>query len=425
MDIDYPITLPGRGDWSADRRMKDPEGWQQALYALRDEHGAAVCTCNSNQELRLYPFRRFGRVHLARYPFTGDLHAQACQFFTIEAEASGERGPVVSAINQGPDGSLSLHLRFPLVKRLDKPSQVEETDKVPSEAPRRAFMSELEMLWLLWDRAQINHWHPGMAGKRRWGGLANALATAAGTIRTIAGRTVIIPASGPPGFYERVDDQLREMVRTVNAKPGVVQATVLIGEIGTYSRGPDATVFYLRKEHGAKLQLFTTHQAGDRILEAGVGVAAALDTPKRQDRVIGVFVAQLRLRRSAEIAGDVKFGAAMVTTSDFIPYSSDHDRRLAYGLIAQQRQFIKPLCYDRTHGLQPTFVLNDTGEPLPVEVWPTDEMRDEVEITNRSITYRQRFGHDQVLTWRPTAEGDNSMPALPEKRQRRPVYGDH
>lgn len=132
----------------------------------------------------LYIARRHGHHVLARWPGTGASHAPECDHYEAPDFLTGLGQVKGSAIIEDEDtGETDLRFAFPLSRGPARAAPSALTNDKPSITSTGQRLSMRGLLHFLWDRAQLTHWHPKMAGKRNWFVVRRALLGAAQSCR--------------------------------------------------------------------------------------------------------------------------------------------------------------------------------------------------------------------------------------------------
>ena len=135
-------------------------------YALKQ---AVRCLCRGDIALDLYISHRHGGHVLSRWPGTGPRHAAHCDHYEAPDHLTGLGQVLGSAIVDDIDnGVTALKFGFPLSKGPARAAPASFTNDKPDVKATGQRLTIRGMLHFLWDRAQLTHWHPRMAGKRNW-----------------------------------------------------------------------------------------------------------------------------------------------------------------------------------------------------------------------------------------------------------------
>ncbi|KPF82187.1 hypothetical protein IP70_22170 [alpha proteobacterium AAP38] len=419
----------------SDRKMKSA-----AYTAAMVEHhgrakgeGAVFCLCQGADvtDTKLYISRREkgGTYHLGRYPNTGPAHATDCEFWELPRETSGLDGYDISVVQTLDDGTLKVKLRRPLRQNL-QPNEAPATPP-PTGTPATGRRSQTAMttrgaLDLLWQTADLNHWRPGMAGKRHSGVVHYHLVLAA---RKVKASRDLIDDVAVFGFSDmpkpHYADMARRNARVLDSRhaESTPKERRLILVIGTISGVKETVTGYRIVVDGfahQRLNLEVSLKLLDglsRMFPVFGRLRAGSLFPG--ERAVGLFHARIEERpRDGWTRLEADAGAVMAISEQWIPVESSYELTMAQFLVEQQRSFVKPLRYDATEDvLFPDFLLTDCGPPLlPVEVWGRDDADYEARRLVKIEQYKELYPDAPLYEWDATR--DDKPPALPPKRSR-------
>ena len=154
------------------------------LAKAHAERARATCLCRDDADLPLYVSARQGGHVLARWPGTGANHSPDCDHYDAPDELTGKGQVQGSAIVEDEEsGEATLKLGFPLARGVARSAPAALANDKPSVVSKGSRLSMRGLLHFLWDRAELTHWHPKMAGKRNWFVVRRALVNAAMTCR--------------------------------------------------------------------------------------------------------------------------------------------------------------------------------------------------------------------------------------------------
>lgn len=216
------------------RRVEPHEpGFHEALaWAYRSRH-RPLCLCK-RPGAEMYVAHVGTELILKRMPLTGNLHASFCPagWFQLAAHDCRER-PTVDSSSIPPDAS-SIRLAFAM-SRSSRSSKCASVTHGESQESGSVRLSLGELLYYLWDRAGLTHWHPGFAGKRNWFIVRKRLLDVAQ--RTYVGNWPLSDRLFIPEVF-RVDDEAEirarnnELWRQCHTKGSrTVNFSLVVGEI--------------------------------------------------------------------------------------------------------------------------------------------------------------------------------------------------
>lgn len=140
----------------------------------------AICLCRRDHKLLLYIAHRQGSYVLARWPGTGARHASACNHYEAPDFLTGLGQVRGSAMVEHEDsGETELKFAFPLSRGPARAAPSSFTNDKPDVRSNGLRLTMRGLLHVLWDKAELTHWHPRMAGKRNWFVVRRALIHAA------------------------------------------------------------------------------------------------------------------------------------------------------------------------------------------------------------------------------------------------------
>lgn len=312
----------------------------------------------------MYVARLAGGWHIIkRLPNSASQHASDCPSFELPASLTGRSAHVGTAIIDDGNAETDLRLGFSLKRPL---GHQRTTNDIPSSAHRRARPTDprlgvLGLLHYLWEEAGLNRWSPRMAGKRTWPIVSWHLNQAADRT-TIGGaplsETLWIPEPFRTDHKDAIAARRKAAWAHIGGERSRQDLMILVaelkaikehdrGRILTFRHMPDSPVMideavyeHFAKAHAAALRLWN-EESGDHLL-----VAASFALTKAGLPVI-------------------EEPAAMITSREWLPYSTVRSRQVLAAAVAAQRRLIVPLSYGQTTGLaQPALVLTDTPEPV-------------------------------------------------------------
>ena len=162
----------------------DAETFQTALEQAQARKFKVFCLCRTSQNLRMYIARRHDRLVLARWPGSGSDHATSCDHFEAPDHLTG-MGQVKggAVIEDEESGEALLKVQFPLTRGAARAAPTALSNDKSTVKSTGQKLSMRGLLHFLWDKAELTHWHPKMAGKRSWFVVRRALLEAASGCR--------------------------------------------------------------------------------------------------------------------------------------------------------------------------------------------------------------------------------------------------
>lgn len=440
-DGHFTITIQDQEYYSGAQTSADKERfWQRVLKEAKEKGWVPLCRCYPNVASNELVVRRHSKQReyfvLARYPGQGPNHRPECRFYGARPELSGLQGYVEGVVTETSDGfdiKLSLGNK---VKDLATPTgggDVANNVSPGLPKPRKAAMSLLGLLHLLFVLGRLNIWYSAMKGKRSWSVVARVLVEDAaekircGAVRLndmllvgvrVEGRKDEggnpIKDAGQPA-RERLKGHNEALVASASQdKRRVVMVGLLAGYAALTKDGaPLPSRLSLRCWDGLP---FMNCDAADWT-RAERRFEHAWAAWKRGEDVC--VIAQLEPVPSGDkVRWKVVDLALQALSNGFLPVESEHEAVIANQLVAADRIFEKPLRYDADKGeVFPDFLLLDTETPqYPMEVFGRTDEAYEARAAEKTTYYKKHFdGH--WWCWR-AATGE-AAPPLPPVRDAR------
>jgi hypothetical protein len=218
--------------------MGDEVGVEDARFgglvaAAYDRKHQPCCLCRQGSDLRLYISRRFDGFVLSRWPGTGALHAPQCDHYEAPDILTGLgqlRGSAI--IDDWESGETILKLGFPLARGPARAAPSSISNDKPGVKAGSQRLTMRGFLHYMWDRAQLTHWHPRMAGKRSWYVVQRELVGAAMACRVKGddlSRFLFVPETFNLDKKDEIARRRRSELATAHASQDALM--VLIGEI--------------------------------------------------------------------------------------------------------------------------------------------------------------------------------------------------
>jgi hypothetical protein len=166
------------------RSVAEGDDLQAVLAQSLRAKGPGPVRMPQGEELPLYISHRHDRYVLARWPGSGARHATACDHYEAPDYLTG-MGQVRGNARPRRRGFRRdrAQARLPAVARRARLAPAALTNDKPTVKSSGQKLSMRGLLHVLWDRAELTHWHPKMAGKRSWFVVRRALLEAAASCR--------------------------------------------------------------------------------------------------------------------------------------------------------------------------------------------------------------------------------------------------
>lgn len=334
--------------------------FQDRLAEAHSRKQKAYCLCRKGEELPLYIARRYDRWVLARWPGSGADHATSCDHFDAPDTLTGlgqVRGSAV--IDDEDSGETALKVGFPLSRGAARASPSALTNDKAAVKSTGQKLSMRGLLHYLWDRSELTHWHPKMAGKRNWFVVRRALLEAAALCRVK--QQPMTGALFIPETY-RSDEGVRgwaarKRAALIRVKASTENMMILIGEVKDI------------RENDHQKRIFVRHN-GEESFDMDVEMSRRFD--KRFAEEIGLWrrpnndghliVAGSFCRRRSGLLDLVEV-TVMPVTAQWLPYESVEEEQLVGEAALLKRRFVKgmPVNLERDVPIA-SLVLKDTGD---------------------------------------------------------------
>ncbi|WP_028997090.1 DUF1173 family protein [Azohydromonas australica] len=346
------------------------------------EHVFCACQRTDAPDTRLPMYIRQNRstsLSLARVPRSGNEHHRSCRHFDIAAEDAARLGYDDSVLAVDEEGNQVVALSESLRNSAGATEPRASVVRLgPRAVPRRIYarMTPLGLLHLLWERAWLNRHVVGKVPELP--DLVRRLRHAARQIRIRGLR------SAHWGIEDFLLLQETPALSTARAnfaklkaaadKDKKVLALAVIEDAMHLARLVDA-----RQRPTLRPLLGVTVRGGDvgRTFED-------LLAPSFERALsllhVGARLAVLALAGTRTYEGTpyaiVENVVATAITPAWIPIDSSREFEFTQLLVAQGRQFEKPLRYDAAESVFPDFVLEDTAQPVPIEIYGMGTLAD-------------------------------------------------
>lgn len=330
-------------DIGGQRWVKDAPGFAEAIEDAHAARRRPRCQCVP-EGVEMYVARLAGPQGgyiVKRMPGTGYRHATDCPTYEPSAEHSGLGQFLGCAIVEDPrNGQTSLKLDIPLSKmsgRHRTPSDACDSGRHASDGGK---LSLWNLLQYLWDRADLNRWHPGFAGKRRWVTVRRHLLSAACHV-VANGEMLRDRLYLPEPFSVEHRDAIRarrlsQWTHALAQRGNVSPLMLLIGEVKEIV--PLRNGFKLVVKHLPD-QAFTIDESQLRRMERRF--ATELDLWGTVDSVRLSVIATFGLDLTGSPYLDVL--ALMALTPEWLPIATLDEAHLVRELVQNRRCFVKTL----------------------------------------------------------------------------------
>lgn len=345
------------------RSVAEGDELQLLLREAYERKVPVHCECRKGTELPLYISHRQNRYVLARWPGSGARHSTACDHYEAPDYLTGMgqvRGSAV--LDDEASGETSLKLGFPLSRGAARLAPAALTNDKPTVKSSGQKLSMRGLLHVLWDRAELTHWHPKMAGKRTWFVVRRALLEAAASCRAkqeALPHVLFVPESFKIEEKEEIRARRRAALARVYASRD--EMMVVVGEIKEIVSAHGAERIVLR--HVGDMPFVMDQDMARRFHKRFAGELALWQAQEGPNGKSGHLVLAGSFARRREGTFDLIEVALMPVTGEWLPYETSDERYLVGKAVAEKRRFVKGLRVNLdTDTPIASLVLKDTGE---------------------------------------------------------------
>ena len=338
---------------------EDHDDFQGVLAKAYSAKAQVHCECRAGQDLQVYISHRQDRYVLSRWPGTGARHTTSCDHYDAPDYLNGMgqvRGRAV--VDDEDSGEISLKLSFALSRGPARAASAALTNDKPTVKSTGQKLSVRGLLHVLWDRAELTHWHPNMAGRRSWYVVRRELLAAAASCK-VKQEALEHALFVPEKFRLEEKEEQRARRRTALDKVYRSQGEmmVLVGEIKEIvpTHGAERIVLL----HVGDMPFIMDQDMARRFHKRFAGELALWQAQDGNGHLIlaGSFA------RRKEGTFDLIEVALMPVTGEWLPYETSDERYLIAKAIAEQRRFVKGMRVNLDAETPiASLVLKDTGE---------------------------------------------------------------
>lgn len=342
--------------------QENPARYVKRLERAKVTPGYAVCLCSTGAAPLQLVIRRYGSLlHLAGWPEDGHRHKRDCDFFKDPNAAKPPSGGDSTAAILATPAGLNVKLDASLTLRETATGSRGSAAHTSTRQSRRS-ATLLAFLQTLWAEAGLNQWL-GTATWRHWGHCNSQLLAEIGTalINGADAQDVLhIMRRFDEADRAAINAEFDGFMARLTTEQGTTRRGLIIGEVSEVTPTQYGHALSLRQsarkcyassnliEHAARSYPHAWRSLGDR----GARVIALLlveRTPKGHVKVVDL--------------------AAMLCSHAFIPCDSIHEVAMANKLVAERRDFMKPIRIADGDDMLPDFVLRDTTIDTHIEVY--------------------------------------------------------
>lgn len=342
-----------------DREMAEGEqGFEAMLAHAYAQKERVRCLCRRDADLDLYITRRHDQHVLARWPGTGALHAPHCDHYEAPDHLTGlgqVRGSAI--LDDAETGETTLRFAFPLSRGAARAAPASLTNDKPDVKATGQRLTIRGLLHYLWDRAQLTHWHPRMAGKRNWYIVRRQLLQAAHGCKArgmALGDVLFVPETFRLDDRDAIAGRRLGALQPARASKDAIM--ILIGEV----KGIEPA------RYGEKIMIrhlpdwpFLMDEDMARRFHKRFAVEEEL---WRSDEREGHLIIAASFAISPSGLPQLIESAVMPVSREWLPYESVEDLALVTKAVGDRRRFVKGLRYNLVSGTPiASLTLTDTG----------------------------------------------------------------
>ncbi|WP_027800299.1 DUF1173 family protein [Paraburkholderia dilworthii] len=356
----FSVSFDG-GTFPLSDVQENPARYVKRLERAKVTPGYASCLCQTSSPLQLV-IRRYGTLfHLAGWPDDGHRHDRDCAFFKDPNASRPVSGRDTKAAIYATPAGLNIKLDASLILREATTGSRGSPAKPSNRASRRS-ASLLAFLQTLWAEAGLNHWN-GASTSRHWGHCNSQLLAEIGTALingTDAQNVLHIMRRFDEADRAAINAEFDAFIARLSVEQRATTRGLVIGEINEVSPTQYGHAVSLRQsarkyyagapliEHAARTYSHAWRALGDRSSRV-VALLLVERTPKGHLKVVDL--------------------AAMLCSHAFLPCDSIHEVAMANRLVAERRDFIKPVRVAEGDDMLPDFILRDTDIETHIEVY--------------------------------------------------------
>lgn len=331
----------------------------------------AICLCRSDRALALYVTRRQSGFVLARWPGSGQLHALDCEHYDAPDDLTGLGQVRDNAVRDDPEtGDVHLKLAFPLKRGAARSAPAAITNDKPALKHNGRKLSMRGLLHVLWNKAELTHWYPRMAGKRNWWIVRRELLEAVENCWTkgaALGPKVFIPEAFQLDDRTGIIARRHKALTPARLSPDTMM--IVIGEVKTIGQSRYGEAIGLR--HLADWPLYMDTDTAKRFHRRFAAEEHLWRSSAGDDGHL-IIAASFSLRKSG--AAELFDIALMPVTREWLPYENTSERELIRLAVVHHRQFVKGLRVDleATRPIASITLTDTTPLATAVHVAPDD-----------------------------------------------------
>jgi hypothetical protein len=365
-----------------------------------------LCLCRPDG-VPMYITRFDGQHLVKRMPSSGGSHDPSCGAYQPPYELSG-LGPLIGdAIRLDEEnGIAALRLDFPLARtgsRLAPAAEASAPDTVKNVSKR---LSLRALLHYLWQEGELTEWTAAWAGKRGWGRVRASLVEAARRMTVSTGslsETLFVPEV----FHQEEKSAIPArraptLAVLANSGTGKRKLMVLVGEVKEFAEARSGRRLIIK--HMPDYPLVIEEGAWKR-LEKTFATEFAFWNADSALHLVTILTFGLNAAGLAV----VEEMALMITTENWIPFETEHERLLLERLARLRRKSVKGLRFNLSSDKPVVSVTLPEMRPDPLAMFIVPADADEAHEIALAGMIEAR-PEIRVWIWRV---GDGDMPRLP------------
>jgi hypothetical protein len=376
----------------------------------------ALCGCGVRVVIReLHGDGSLSSLTVARWPGSIEHHRSGCKFAASPAAHTEQERRVkrLAAITRLGAGIWQAYPAFSMSTRLtmSRPSpSARRTQRGASQAPRLVGLLGLQEGLL--RAAQINQYF--LSRERDWSSVSRALCRAVNAFR-LGNRPLAryLHVLSSMEFGQAEQAQARQAYSSFAADRIAGERYLLAGLVARVNTLDGCSSIYLHcHEHPLKVNA----RLAARLRVRCQRQMAALRDFSGEAQVLALALVDFSAGGTHHVA-DVAL--TLLSGRGLVPCDSIHEVRVANRLVRERYLFEKPMLEDPLTGLVPDFVVHCGGEPVYLEVWGMENLKEYLRHKNRKLRIYRACG---IILWVWDPTKDTPMPALPTKRGRFRFY---
>ena len=340
----------------------NPARYVKRLERAKVTPGHALCLCSTGASPLQLVIRRYGSLlHLAGWPEDGHRHKRDCDFFkdpSVAKPAGG--GDSTAAILATPAG-LNVKLNAALTLRETVTGSRGSAASTSNRQSRRS-ATLLAFQQTLWTEAGLNQWM-GTATSRHWGHCNSLLLAEIGSalINGAEAQNVLhIMRRFDEAHRAEINAEFDAFIARLTTEKGTTHRGIILGEVNEVVPTQYGHAIALR-------QSARKYYASNNLMEHAQRTYAHAWRAfgDRSARVVALLLVERTSKGHLKVV-DL---AAMLCSQAFVPCDSIHEVFMANRLVAECRDFVKPIRMSETDDMLPDFILRDTLPETHIEVY--------------------------------------------------------